>query len=65
MKDKIPLNINQHTQMMIDHDPVLKAFSKICAESWIIFYRRPDYHDFLDSPRFHGTSSMTITHVRN
>ena len=65
MKDKIPLNINQHTQMMIDHDPVLKAFSKICAESWIIFYRRPDYHDFLDSPRFHGTSAATREEFKN
>ena len=65
MKDKTPLNINPHNQMMIDHDPVLKAFSKICAESLVMFYRIYDYPDFLDSPRFHGTSAATITHVRN
>ena len=65
MRDKIPLNINQNIQMMIDHDPVLKAFSKICAENSIMFYLRYDYPDFLDLPRFHGTSAATITHVRN
>lgn len=65
MRDKIPLNINQNIQMMIDHDPILNSLSKICAESSIIFYRQHNYPDFLNSPRFHDTSAMTITHVRN